>query len=249
MGFLITPNDRYSVGIGYRSSFDLDIQGEAYFEYPAEFQAIAAQTGLFQNTTGTASVELPAQLHVGYSRQLNDSWKIAFDYLWYEWSSFDELRIEFDNPVQPDAVVDEAWDDTSRVALGFEHEGNKPWAYRFGVAYEETPIPDAEHRTPRIPDNDRLWLAAGFSYSPTATLTADLSASYLIMDDGAVDTPGSTGDQLIGHYELSVFITAIQLHLETVDRGTGNRELVGWSVERTAGRGRIPPARSTSHRG
>lgn len=211
VGFLVSPNDSYSIGLGYRSSIDLTIQGDATFIVPAEFAPIAAQTGLFQSTTGIAKVTLPAQIHFGYQRQLNDSWSLMMDYLWYQWSEFDELRIEFDNPVQPDAVVDESWDDTNRLALGFEYKGSGSLDYRFGVAYEETPIPDEEHRTPRIPDNDRFWLAGGFSYGLTDALSADFSASYLIMSDGGVETPGSTGDVLIGHYELSVFITSIQL--------------------------------------
>ncbi|MCB1044570.1 MAG: outer membrane protein transport protein [Acidobacteria bacterium] len=210
-GVLITPNDRYSIGIGYRSSIDIKIEGDATFVVPAEFQPIAAQTGLFQNTSGVAEVELPAQLHVGYDRQLNDKWRLAFDYLRYEWSSFDELRIQFDNPRQADAVVDEAWDDTNRFALGFDHVVSDTWGYRFGVAYEETPIPDAEHRTPRIPDNDRTWLSLGFSYQPAHAWTVDFGASYLIMSDGDVNTQGSTGDILKGSYDLSVFITSLQL--------------------------------------
>ncbi len=209
LGVLITPNDAYSIGIGYRSSIDLTIEGEATFTVPAEFQPIAAQTGLFQNTTGIAEVELPAQLHVGYARHLTDSWNLTFDYLWYQWSVFDELRIQFDS-AQPDSSVDEAWDDTNRLALGFENQQDQ-WAYRFGLAYEETPIPDEEHRTPRIPDNDRFWLAGGFSYGLNAAFTADFGASYLIMSDGGVDTPGSTGDILRGSYDLSVLITSLQI--------------------------------------
>ncbi len=73
------------------------------------------------------------------------------DATWTGWDNFDELRVKFDSFVQPDSVVDENWDDVMRYSVGVDYRMNSAWTFRGGVAYDETPIPDAEHRTPTHP--------------------------------------------------------------------------------------------------
>ena len=41
---------------------------------------------------------------------------------WRNWSTFDELRIRYDNPNQPDTVTEEDWHDTIFAAIGARYQ-------------------------------------------------------------------------------------------------------------------------------
>ncbi len=57
---------------------------------------------------------------------------------------------------------------------------------RAGVAYEKSPVPDAT-RTPRVPDNDRIWLSVGASYQVADNIRANLAYSHIFVEDGSVN--------------------------------------------------------------
>ncbi len=74
---------------------------------------------------------------------------------WTEWSSFDELTVEFDSGGQ--STTTENWDDTWAFSVGANYQLNREWMLRAGLGVDESPVPDSEHRTPRVPDADRQW--------------------------------------------------------------------------------------------
>ena len=45
--------------------------------------------------------------------------------------------------------------------------------FRAGLAYDQSPVRDAQ-RTPRLPDNDRTWLAIGAQYRASPQLAFDV---------------------------------------------------------------------------
>ncbi len=104
---------------------------------------------------------------------------------WMGWSSLDEIRVEFDN-AQPDSVVTTDWDDVWFVALGATFRANDQWTIRGGVAYDQSPIPDAT-RTPRIPGADRTWLSIGAQYRVSENFTVDMGYTHIIFADSSVD--------------------------------------------------------------
>jgi long-chain fatty acid transport protein len=55
-------------------------------------------------------------------------------------------------------------------------------AVRAGVAYEESPITD-EVRTPRLPDNDRIWLSLGATYKWSDKLSFDAAFTHIFVKD------------------------------------------------------------------
>ena len=57
---------------------------------------------------------------------------------------------------------------------------------RGGAAYELSPVPDST-RTPRLPDNDRIWLSVGAGYKVNEWLTANIAYSHVFIKDGGVN--------------------------------------------------------------
>ena len=69
------------------------------------------------------------------------------------WSRFKELRVKLDTGA-PDSVTNESWNDTTFASLGATWKLDPQWALRCGLAVDSSAV-DNNHRTPRIPDNDR----------------------------------------------------------------------------------------------
>jgi long-chain fatty acid transport protein len=160
LGVLFTPSEGLGIGAPYRSEIGIGAKGDADFE---NINPAFSASSLFTNTDATAEVDPPASFSVSALYQLTDQWSRLGDVTWTNWSQFDELRIDFDNHSQPASITTEAWEDSYRYSLGVRYQPDVSWTYRFGVAYDETPIPNKECRTPRVPDEDRLWLAVGWA--------------------------------------------------------------------------------------
>ena len=107
------------------------------------------------------------------------NFKLLADITWTGWSSFDELRIKFDNALQADGLTTEDWDDSFRYSIGVDWQYNQKITLRSGIAYDETPVPSAERRTPRVPGNSRTWLSFGGTYVIDDEFTIDIGYSHL----------------------------------------------------------------------
>lgn len=211
LGLLYELDQGTRVGLAYRSKVKQRLTGTADFTAPnATAQAVLG--AVLADTDATAEVTLPASLSLSVTTQVAPKWEVMADVTWTEWSSFDELRIEFDNPLKSDSVQPENWEDTYKVSLGFNYHYNAKWTWRGGVAYDRTPIPSAEERTPRIPGNDRVWLAAGVSYQASPSMTFDFALAHLFVDDTDIEaTDSSFGHVLSGSYDSDVNIVSAGL--------------------------------------
>ncbi len=214
IGALFNVGERLRIGAAYRSEVEIEAEGDANFN---NINPAFAGAGLFTDTGATAEVDLPASLSLSAVYELTDGLSLLSDVTWTDWSRFDELRIDFQNPNQPDAVTTEAWEDSYRYSLGLRYQPATSWTYRLGVAYDETPIPNKERRTPRLPDEDRVWLALGASYAPTANLRLDIGYAHLFVSDAEIENTfespvPTTNHTLRGEYELEADIVSTQLN-------------------------------------
>jgi long-chain fatty acid transport protein len=211
VGILFEPSAGTRIGVHYRSEVEQNIEGDADFK---NVPAVPALQAVFVDSDVKADVDLPATLSVSGFHQINNRWAVVGDYTWTGWSSIPELRFKFDSLV-PDGVTTFDWKDTSRVSLGaIFTPDNSDWTYRFGVAYDESPIKDAESRSARLPDNDRIWVAVGAGFSPRANLKVDIGYAHLFIDDAKIAKTATGEDELrgalTGTYEAHTDILAIE---------------------------------------
>ncbi len=213
LGAMIHVTDQTRVGLAYRSSISQGLDGDADFRTPANFQAILNMgIPLFSDTGATADVDLPESASISLYHAFNNQWAILADVTWTKWSRFEELRIDYNNPLQPDTVQPENWDDSMRYSIGATYRLNEKLVFRVGAAYDETPISKTLDRTPRIPGNDRKWLSVGLGYKLSEKLNMDAGYSHLFIDDTDLDSlDHSTSHQLIGTYDSDVNIFSAQL--------------------------------------
>lgn len=224
-GILYDFNDTSRMGIAYRSGVNHDLEGNVDFTMNSDFMDTVdtymtlisqpAYTALFNDTAIAAHVELPDTLSFSFVHNLDSAITLLADATLTRWKSFDQLKIQFDNPVQADSVTPENWENTWRVALGANYKANDTFVYRVGVALDQTPVGSPEERTARIPDNDRTWLSLGLGYALDSAMSIDVGYSHLFVDDTAINnTDVASGHVLNGTYENSVDILSAQLNMK-----------------------------------
>jgi long-chain fatty acid transport protein len=214
LGFMwqIVPSTR--LGISYRSSIEQELDGDATYQVPAGLPAAVAASPRFANTGVKAEVDLPESVSLGIHSQIDESWAIMGDLTWTKWSRFEELRVRFNNNA-PDNVTTEKWDDSFRIAIGGSYKPTSNWTIRAGLAYDQSPVPD-EHRTPRIPDNDRTWLSFGANWKITQNASLDFGYAHIFVKSASINqsaaiTENNARGTLKGEYgNPSVDIISIQ---------------------------------------
>jgi len=214
IGFIYDITPRTTLGVAYRTEMDVDVKGDGKFSVPAAAAPILS-SGAFQNTGLKASITLPQSLSISVAHDI-DKVKVLADITWTGWSSFEELRIDFDNPFQPDGLTTEEWEDTFRYSVGADWQYSDKITLRTGIAFDETPVPNSERRTARIPGNDRTWLSFGGTYIINSEFTIDVGYSHLFIDDTKIDntfesSQAALNSTLTGTYEASVDILSAQL--------------------------------------
>lgn len=217
--------DHGRIGAAYRSTVKHGLDGDATFlGSPAAF----VSQGVFTNSGITADFETPDFVSVSWMHELDEKWTITADWTYTEWSSFQELRVNYDNPLQPDTVEEEGWKNVSRFSLGLDWEYNEDWTFRAGIAYDESPIPDPDpatfgqavapgfefdaSRTARLPGADRRWIAFGATWKMNEHTEISAAWDHLYLnDDIPFDHTGSTGDRVVGFYEADADILSLQM--------------------------------------
>ncbi|NOY13282.1 MAG: aromatic hydrocarbon degradation protein [Deltaproteobacteria bacterium] len=213
LGILLELSEDSRIGLAYRSKISHKVEGDADFtNSPAGI--VAATGGWFTDTDVKATVELPSSFSISAYHRFNSTVAIMADATRTNWSSFKELRFAFASG-QPDGVTTESWQDSWRYSLGATITPNDVMTVRLGVAYDETPIPDSAHRTPRIPGADRTWVALGMGYKFSDAINLDVAYTHLFVKDAVIDKAATGEDALrgalTGSYDSTVDIASVQL--------------------------------------
>lgn len=200
LGAIFQPTKGSRIGLGYRSEIDHDLDGGADFSLDATGvgAALRGATGAFADTGARAKVSTPRIVSLGVAQDVTPRLTVLAEGQWIGWSTFDTLRIRFDNPAQDDDVTREDWDDTLFGSLGLRYRASRAWTLRAGVAFDESPVPDST-RTPRIPDADRTWIGIGAGFTPASWLRLDVGYTHLFMPEESISlSAGDTGNTFRG---------------------------------------------------
>ncbi|MBZ0170638.1 MAG: outer membrane protein transport protein [Kofleriaceae bacterium] len=208
--YQVVPSTR--VGVAYRSKITHVISGTATYRkpsLPAPFTALTS-TAVTSNNAAKASVTLPETLSISSVTQITPKWSVLGDVTWTNWSRFDELRIRFSNGA-PDSVTKENWRDTVRLAMAVNYQATDAWKLRAGWAYDPTPVKD-KYRTPRVPDEDRVWLSLGTNVKISAASSLDFAYAHLFVRDASIKDTASGAGTLQGNYDSDVNVITAQLN-------------------------------------
>jgi len=205
VGVLFTQ-DRWRLGLAYRSKTDLDLTGDATFTNPPPAAAFAPA---FTNTSITIPLTLPENISLSAYFDVNTKMAVMADIMLTRWSQFDKLVINFGNPAQPTQTIVKDWQDTVRFALGLNYVLDSKWELQGGVAYEQSAIPDATYE-PSIPTSDAIWLNLGTRYWHSKESFFDVGLSRIFYKDRKVDLTGAYGETLVGETQSSLYAINVQ---------------------------------------
>jgi long-chain fatty acid transport protein len=111
------------------------------------------------------------------------------------------------------STTPENFRDTYRFSVGANYRYSDNWIFRGGLAYDQSPVRDAE-RTPRLPDNDRTWIALGVQYKISPQWAVDLAYAYIFIKDAGINqNAGNTAAYglINGSYNSNVNIFGLQV--------------------------------------
>lgn len=197
IGILWEPSCDTRFGAHYRSEVKHDIKGSEKFEdIPAVITGIPALNAAFQDTRVKSKVHLPMSASISGYHRLNSCWgcwEFVGDVTWTKWDVLKELRFRFNNENQADGVTTLRWKNAFRYSLGAIFRPWSCWAFRLGAAYDKTPVRDKELRTPRIPDESRVWTTFGIGFQWNHCLHFDFGYAHLFVPtDPKIDKSDST---------------------------------------------------------
>lgn len=204
--FNVTPDAR--IGVAYRSKITYTLNGTINFSnVPTALQA----SPTLANGNVTLPISMPDTFSISGFHKLNDKWDFMADATRTGWSTLQQLAITRTNGTAVGTPTQENWKNTWRVAVGASYHYNEQWISRIGVAYDQSPVPDA-YRTARIPDNNRTWLAFGGEYKASAASKFDFGYAHLFVKDTTIanNQSASAAGNLVGTYSNSVDILSAQ---------------------------------------
>lgn len=215
-GVLFKPRLGTKLGLAYRHSIDHELDGDAVFTTNESLATVLAnsQVPLFSNTGATAKAKLPSSVMFSIAHEATDQIELLADATFTGWSSLPELRIQFDNPAQPDSFNTLGYEDVWRVSAGANYKHSDQLTLRAGVAYDQDPVPSTQLRTPRIPGTDRTWVAFGLGYQINDHMGLDVGFAHLFIDDTPIDNASESagGTTIRGVYDTDANLLSAQFN-------------------------------------
>jgi len=208
LGLLVqaSPDTRY--GLTYRSSIKYTLEGDAKF---------SGTSGPLLGSRVTADLKVPESASASVFTALTPKWDLMGDITWTRWSQVQELNvIRATARTAPGGAVGSTltslpfqWSDTWRFGVGANYKWSNQSKLRFGLAYDRTPTKD-ETRTPRLPDQDRFWLAAGVQYRMSKSGVLEFGYAHEFIRDAAVNVTVTGAGTLAGKFENQADIFSVQ---------------------------------------
>ena len=212
-GVLFKFADTVSLGVSYRSKIEVDYEGTGKFtQRPtgnAAFDAgVAAQLPQGDQDVNV-TIEFPSTVNLGAAIHLPADFTLTLDADWTEWSSFDELLIDFENAAIPDLDRQTLWEDSWAYRAGLQKRFGD-FAVRAGYYFDESPQP-IEDVGPILADADRNAYTIGLGYN-TERWGVDVSDIYI--DFKERDTRGEpNNDQFFGRYSEAANVFGLNFRL------------------------------------
>lgn len=207
-GVLWQPAPGTSIGLGFRSSIDHDLEGEFF-------------TGRLGSSGGVeANFETPEIVTLGIQHAITPQMRALGTIEWTNWSRLDAVPIVGSGAVlgpltgdANDRVLEAHWHDGWFYSVGLEYDYSPKLTLRGGVAYEDSPIENADERLPQVPDSDRVWLSAGLTYRYSETTSFDFGYTHIFFDDAPIEREALSSSAFVlrGEADQSADIVAISV--------------------------------------
>lgn len=206
-GILFIPDEKFSIGLSYRSGIKVDYDGELRYKNIAP--ALQPLFGGSQYKTDyTTSLTFPDIWRLGIAYRPTNRLMVAADLIHEKWSSFDKADVNLKNEVPAAGFTDGTtrmdWNDLWGVSVGVEHKATDRLSLRAGYVYEEKYVPD-DMVDAGNPDSEKHYANIGFGYR-FDRLVVDWFYTLGIFEERSVNN-----GHLSGKYNTYIHATGISL--------------------------------------
>jgi long-chain fatty acid transport protein len=222
-GLMLKLGQPGRLGVSYRSRVKHTLEGDAVFADAPTFATTgplgplgAGLNARFAPGAVETDIDLPETVSVAAAYQ-GDRVEVLADWTWTGWNTIESLPIKrADGSMLSEAPL--RFEDTWRIGLGVNYAVAERWMLRLGTAFDRAPVQDT-FRTPRLPDQDRTWAAAGFQYKVGKKGALDIGYAHLFIKDASSalpnqdDAKSAPSGVLIGTYDENVDIVSVQYRL------------------------------------
>ncbi|MCE1236505.1 MAG: outer membrane protein transport protein [Hyphomicrobiales bacterium] len=198
-GLLYEFSPQTRVGLTYRSAIRYDLKGDV--------TTTGALASLYRpNGAIHADFTSPATATASVYHEIDDKWAVMADAQWTQWSAFKDLNVYYDSTGALVTGTHEGWRDTWFFSLGANYKWTKGHTIHVGAAYDMSAVKTADLRTPRIPESDRYWLSAGYTWEFSEKLRFTAAYAHLFAPEVSVADATASGGTLTGKYNGSADI-------------------------------------------
>lgn len=167
LGTVFEMNENNRFGLSYHYSPEIEAKGDIYY-------------GGTTTKDDTLYMPLPDMAEFsGYHRITDSKFAVHYSVQWIGWSAFDTLDTKAYG-----TISEYHWKDAMHFSLGGTYYLNNKWTLRTGYMYDQSA--QDEVTSISVPDSDRQWFSAGFTYHFSDSANVDFGATYLLGKDVTV---------------------------------------------------------------
>lgn len=178
--------------VGFKEGLITDLAMDAGYDYNEAAEKLGKafdERGALGGKLLT-QVYLPQILTLSADYRLTDKLDLMGSFTWVDWSVFKEMRLEYvdsvnrggaditgsgDDVRRRDLVQPLHFKDSIRIGVGARYQLNNEVVLRAGLSKDNTPLTNANYRTPRGPDSNRTILGLGASYRWSEKMDFDIA--------------------------------------------------------------------------
>lgn len=214
LAWLYDVNDRFRLGVNYRSKVEHTLKGTANWEpdnsnpaslfntpMAAGLTAAMRARGYVAEEDAQVKIVTPESLSLHGMYRANDKLNLFGDITWTRHSRFNKAVLEFENAKVVNAqgtrstttTITPNWRDTFKVGFGGSYQISEPLQLRAGVAFDQSPVRSAADRMNTLPDGNRIWFSVGAKYAFNPKHSIDVAYSHIHIKDTTFNGSRASG--------------------------------------------------------
>ena len=115
----------------------------------------------------------------GYHKLEDTKFAVHYSLQWVGWKAFDKIEFGGAASALPDSAYE--WKNAGHISVGTTYYLNNNWDLRAGYMYDIAAQDDL--KSVSVPDSDRQWFSAGFTYHIDTASNVDFGFTYLLGED------------------------------------------------------------------
>ncbi|NOZ84824.1 MAG: hypothetical protein GXP49_00900 [Deltaproteobacteria bacterium] len=179
-GVLFKPMDELSLGIHYRSRFNLALSGKGSFDVPPSFADTLPDQDLSMEIT------MPDIIAAGIAYRPLNWLLLQLEVTQVMWSTYDVLYVELNKTPENNMRMEQDFQDTATFRFGLQLDGAgivqglDGFKVRTGFIFDLTPVPSTT-LGPALPDGNRYDWSFGLGYTISKQFPLTMNLAYILI--------------------------------------------------------------------